>query len=499
MEIAGEKGIDKKNPLSSIISTEKLQQIEEVSKKYFTILKVFFGNKVHEKMMVGIGASITAIVLGYSIFTLVTQIQDLDKGTKTLEKISGYNIQALKDRTTTQSIGTTANTVDDLLKANENIQAEVSRYESHKKELQSSYDGFFKYLLVPKLNIRKELYTDKININIIGGNFLEQNPFSDINLYQKWSNFFESTDQNQVNTINNLEIGDITETDFGLYKIKLSFGFVAPSKNALLFLVDKISMTSDKENISLLGEFVYYLRQEIKGEKQDEIQKIGALEINKDLGKDQDKIIGKTIYNRISNNDPSTLIDNAVIDKTIKSIMGCSSESQSECFYKFRDKYRNIAELAYPIGSTTNTNKTEDLRLFFKNMPPLMAVQTFTFDKKEGDQVLDPTAKYEGRIELEIYGQNISADEMQEITKTLGKKCFGDNKNLSLNLALTTVNNNIQAQGNDDGGASANASNLKTILEGIDKEYATANNYKKTIRLFEVYRMLNEGGFCTTI
>jgi hypothetical protein len=25
------------------------------------------------------------------------------------------------------------------------------------------------------------------------------------------------------------------------------------------------------------------------------------------------------------------------------------------------------------------------------------------------------------------------------------------------------------------------------------------NNYKKTIRLFEIYRMLNEGWFCTTI
>gem|GEM_PF-4772150 len=105
---------------------------------------------------------------------------------------------------------------------------------------------------MPKLNIRKEAYTDKLNLNLVGEKFLEQNPFNDINLYQKWSNFFSSTEKNQVNSIENLEIGDITETEYGLYGIKISFSFITPSKNALLFLADKISISSDKENISLL-------------------------------------------------------------------------------------------------------------------------------------------------------------------------------------------------------------------------------------------------------
>jgi hypothetical protein len=53
------------------------------------------------------------------------------------------------------------------LKANENVKEETKRYEEHKKELQSSYTNFLQYFLVPKLNIRKEAYTDKINLNLV--------------------------------------------------------------------------------------------------------------------------------------------------------------------------------------------------------------------------------------------------------------------------------------------------------------------------------------------
>ncbi|HCB51281.1 TPA: hypothetical protein DEP21_01715 [Patescibacteria group bacterium] len=54
----------------------------------------------------------------------------------------------------------------------------------------------------------------------------------------------------------------------------MSFSFISPSKQALLLLTDKITTTSDKENISLFGEFFYYLRQEIKKEKVNDIQSL---------------------------------------------------------------------------------------------------------------------------------------------------------------------------------------------------------------------------------
>jgi hypothetical protein len=52
----------------------------------------------------------------------------------------------------------------------------------------------------------------------------------------------------------------------------ITVSFVANSKRAFLLLADKLSMTSNKENISLINEFFYYLRGEIKKDKQKEIQ-----------------------------------------------------------------------------------------------------------------------------------------------------------------------------------------------------------------------------------
>jgi len=44
----------------------------------------------------------------------------------------------------------------------------------------------------------------------------------------------------------------------------ITVSFRANSKRAFLLLSDKLSMTSNKENISLINEFFYYLRNEIK-------------------------------------------------------------------------------------------------------------------------------------------------------------------------------------------------------------------------------------------
>ena len=125
----------------------------------------------------------------------------------------------------------------------------------------------------------------------------------------------------------------------------ITVSFVANSKRAFLLLVDKLSMTSNKENISLINEFFYYLRGEIKKGKEQEIK---ALDDNyaKVFGSgqqlDQDKMIGYSIYNWIYNSGENTLIDDTIIDNTIKSIISCNNDSDEVCYYKFRERYRNI-------------------------------------------------------------------------------------------------------------------------------------------------------------
>lgn len=127
----------------------------------------------------------------------------------------------------------------------------------------------------------------------------------------------------------------------------ITVSFVANSKRAFLLLVDKLSMTSNRENIALLNEFFYYLRSEIKKEKTNEIATLtknyatifGTEEIN------QDKVIGYHLYHRIFGQEKNILIDNAILDKTVKSIISCNNQSEEICYYKFRERYRNLPML----------------------------------------------------------------------------------------------------------------------------------------------------------
>jgi hypothetical protein len=68
----------------------------------------------------------------------------------------------------------------------------------------------------------------------------------------------------------------------------------------------------------------------------------------------QDKVIGYELYNWINYDGTgqynTPLIDDDLIVETIKENTMCDSTiSDSECFYNFRDKYRNLPYIAYKI------------------------------------------------------------------------------------------------------------------------------------------------------
>jgi len=130
-----------------------------------------------------------------------------------LEKITQYDTTNLKTNTLTRNDLASSTTIYDLIENNENIKDETIRYNKYKENLLYPYTNFLQYLLLPKLNIRKEYYTDTLRTDILGRSFLEENPYNDINLLQKWSDFFSSTDQNEINQIKDIKISDIQEYD----------------------------------------------------------------------------------------------------------------------------------------------------------------------------------------------------------------------------------------------------------------------------------------------
>jgi hypothetical protein len=70
---------------------------------------------------------------------------------------------------------------------------------------------------------------------------------------------------------------------------------------------------------------------------------------------------------------------------------------------------------------------------------------------------------------------------------------------MSVEQALVLVNDAIVKQSDAawaDRSKSQDLLELKTILDLVVAEYPTISNYKKIIRLFEMWRMLSDGGLC---
>jgi hypothetical protein len=106
-----------------------------------------------------------------------------------------------------------------------------------------------------------------------------------------------------------------------------------------------------------------------------------------------DEYIGGNIYKRII--DPSSsFITEQDIFNTIKRASNCESDPAEVCLFKFRQKMKTIPLIAYTIGAP-NTNKVAELRLFLKNLPPLMNVKAFTFNRKSATANKDGNKVYE--------------------------------------------------------------------------------------------------------
>jgi len=446
----------------------------------------------------------------YFALQLYSDINVLNGKSSELNNLSSYDTQILAVNDITQPILKNSDTITDLLQENKTTEWEITKYTDYLNALQVPYTYLLQYLYLPSLNVWKSKYTDKIDTNLIGINFLEKNPFNDITLLQKRGDFFKNLgDNNESNDILDMKIGDFVEDQTGFFSMPITVSFVANSKRAFLLLADKLSMTSNKENISLINEFFYYLRNEIKKDKDKEIKTLesgyatifGSGDLSAEAGKvNDDKLIGYTLYNRIFNNGPNTLIDDQIIDKTIKSIISCDNETDEVCYYKFRERYRDIPTFGYLLGTDFGTNGAENLKQFMLQLPPIFSIQDFEFDKIKSPTLSDVSnSKYQGKITIVVYGRSASAQEVDQIAQALGNKCLGENRPLTVQDGLNLIQSAIVKLSDVnkiDKSYSDNLRELQWIIQQLDTDYPTLSNYKKTIKLFELYRMLYDAGLC---
>lgn len=482
----------------------KITSFLDVVKKYMSGLYNFFkDNKNNSKIMliIAVATSWLAIFFGIQLYSDITL---LNGKSSELNNLSSYDTRTLEADPITQTILKNSDTIKDLLVENKTTEWEITKYTDYLSSLQVPYTYLLKYLYLPSLNVWKENYTEKIDTNLIWIKFLEKNPFNDITLLQKRGDFFKNLgDNNESNDILDMKIGDFVEDDKGFFNMPITVSFVANSKRAFLLLADKLSITSNKENISLINEFFYYLRGEIKKGKGTEIKALESSyatifgsgdQIN------QDKLIWYYLYNWIFNGGENTLIDDNIIDKTIKSIISCNNETDEVCYYKFRERYRNIPTFGYLLGTDFGSNGAENLKRFMLQLPPIFSIKEFEFDKIKSPTLSDAAnSKYQGKVTILVYGRSATAQEVDQIAQVLGKKCLGENKALTTQdgigmiqsaiVKLSDVNKIDKSYGD-------NLRELKWLIEQLNTDFPTLSNYKKTIKLFELYRMLSDAGLC---
>ncbi|NOZ43604.1 MAG: hypothetical protein GXP45_00235 [bacterium] len=323
-------------------------------KGFILKIVIFIEKNKHNARLVAPFALASILLAGFFVLRIHNQLKELNFHISTLHNLDEYDLGMLDLNTNTRKQIKNLHTVDELMDYYHGKQDDTQRYRNYLSSLKIPYDNLLQYFYLPSLNIWKDKYLGTIDENLIGRKFLENNPYDDIVLLQKWTDFFKQVGQNESNQVTNISIGDIKELGDGTFRIPIDVSFISSSKRAFLLLVDKISLTSNSDNISLINEFMYQLWNEIKKNKMKEVYKLAKQIIGEypdtfgtNNNPNYDKIIGYSLYQWVKNGGPNTLIDQSILLKTMNNLVPCENANPEICFYQFREKYRGIPYLAY--------------------------------------------------------------------------------------------------------------------------------------------------------
>lgn len=457
---------------------------------------------------------LTVCGLGYGIYETVLSYNELAGQTDTLRYTTIYNeakdslrasvnnpsnsdqkTQFLKEILQKQSL-------QEIVTMNSNTDKELNQTKGYFESIQYPYQYFLQYYLLPPINLWKDKFTNKIDDTIIGQKFLQNNPFLDVNLISQRTDFFKNIGRDSAkNEIKDISVSDVVENIDGTFILTVSLSFVSETKRSFLLLVDKLSATSNRENLGLLNEFFFTVWTVLKEKSMwTALGSWATAPTSWDLQNAvwmSDEMIWQEFYKWVE--DPkSTFIVEEDIIHAIRRMANCESEGMPTCYFKFREKTRSIPMLAYSVWMP-NTNKVDELKMFIRTMPPLINIKWFTFKRKTTVTNQEATKSYEGNITIDAYGTSISSNDINEISSFLGGVCTNDQpltpevaiaqleKTIKQSTQVTQISNEKSKQLND----------LRKSLLDAQKQYNSAIGFKRAIKLFEIYRMLFDNRLCT--
>lgn len=435
---------------------------------------------------------IALLLAGFFIFLGISEYMSLNNKSATLTSISNYNLQGLKTNPLTKDALQNATDLKDLTAIHQEALSEKDMSVQYFDKLQQPYTYFLQYILFPSMNIWKDRYGDTIDTTIVGQEYLQKNPYVDNNLIAHWTDFFRDIGRNtQYNEINDISIGVLEENENGSFTVPIDVSFSSSNKRSFLMLVDKLSITSNRGNISLINEFMYNLWEQIKTSNGSQLD--SASNADQELG----KRLYQWLYGITTTGATSPIVTEEIVDRAVLQTVGCTDTNQAFCYFKFREKFRSIPLLAYTLGFPGN-NGASQLKSFLQYLPPVINVKQFSFEKKAG--TLGTADEYVGKIQIDVFGRAISQVELDEIASVLGKQCFVTTDTpMNPDNALKYLQENTKQFGSIatlSNEKSKDLTDLSLLFANVQKEYTALPRYKKAVKLFELYRMLDDAGLC---
>ncbi len=472
---------------------------------------------------------VATVVICWAIYywkIVLDEYSEINNRADELKNFSSYNNVIIdNEKLSSYTDWDTIDTINSMIAVNNRIEEDLAKDEILKQKQKDDYEVLLQNIYLPSLNVWKDPYTKNFNMWVLWQKYLDSDKFQDLYLIQYWSDFAKYVGNDaDYNTIDQITIWDKTELEWNsdYFYIPITISFSSPNKRSFLLLVNKLSMTSNQNNIALLNEFFYHLLDSVRDEKWDLINKLMQEYFEKfssssswefsgslwDMSEEEislykDRVIGYSLYHWINGDeigiDMNQLIDNSIIEKAIKKSASCKELNQ-KCLYNFREKYRDLPYLAYRIWLENQTNRTAGLLEFLQDLPPAIAITSFGFEKYSNSSFLNnKEEEYEWQITFNAYGRNILDSELEEASSMLWKLCFwnSSDQKISPETASQYVEKSIISLWWDQ-----EYSNISSLLElqslftSIQESYNDMSNYDKMIKLFEIRRMMNDANLC---
>ena len=160
--------------------------------------------------------------------------------------------------------------VYELVFIEDNLEKDSLNYQKIYNSYKYPYEKFLSYIFLPSVNIWKNKFSWKINVDIFWFKYLNKASFIDLNLVKYWSDYFISSYKWKLYQWEKNRIDDISVWKFSLkgsdnvVTLPIKLNFWLNNDKSFYWLINKLTSISDQKNIMIISELTYYLWKNVK-------------------------------------------------------------------------------------------------------------------------------------------------------------------------------------------------------------------------------------------